>query len=342
MRILFLANPVSGLYKDIEEELIRQGHDVVTVIDKFIRFDPFFHNTIHFPFRKLLWKYQCDRYWNAYFLLNKKMSVPFDILFLLSGVSASQKLIIKLKEINSNIKVVLYTWDGCGYYSFDRHFPYVDKAYTFDIEDVKRDPRWALLPIYCRKKNVSNEYHKKIDLFMVGSNHDSRSSFVKKIIPQLSKMGINYYIKIYTPTINRSFFQNMIFHIHLLFNRSLRNDYLFASQKENSDLIMTEVLPSNEYNMLQDSASCILDDQREGQSGLTARFMWALADKKKIITTNKWAYDYSFVSKKQVEIISKSNPIFPVDFIKRELKDSDYSIVSDYNISKWLYEIIDF
>ena len=88
------------------------------------------------------------------------------------------------------------------------------------------------------------------------------------------------------------------------------------------------------------SSRCVLDDQREGQSGLTARFMWALASNKKIVTTNKWALDYNFVSPKQVMIISKYKPRLLIDFIKSELKDEEVSNCSNFRIDHWVNEVL--
>lgn len=42
MKILFIANPHLDLYKDIEAELQKQGHEVVTIADKILKIDPFY------------------------------------------------------------------------------------------------------------------------------------------------------------------------------------------------------------------------------------------------------------------------------------------------------------
>lgn len=39
MKILFIANPHLDLYKDIEAELQKQGHEVVTIADKILKID---------------------------------------------------------------------------------------------------------------------------------------------------------------------------------------------------------------------------------------------------------------------------------------------------------------
>ena len=39
MKILFIANPHLDLYKDIEAELQKQGHEVVTITDKILKIE---------------------------------------------------------------------------------------------------------------------------------------------------------------------------------------------------------------------------------------------------------------------------------------------------------------
>ena len=42
MRILFITRPYLNLYKEIEAEMIRQGHSVTTVLYNYVRYDPYF------------------------------------------------------------------------------------------------------------------------------------------------------------------------------------------------------------------------------------------------------------------------------------------------------------
>ena len=80
----------------------------------------------------------------------------------------------------------------------------------------------------------------------------------------------------------------------------------------------------------------VLDDQKDGQTGLTARFMWAIGNHKLIISTNRHVFDYSFVNTKIVSVIDVDNPIIPIDFIKKELKEEDWPDIRDYRIDNWL------
>ena len=91
---------------------------------------------------------------------------------------------------------------------------------------------------------------------------------------------------------------------------------------------------------MMNMSNCILDSQREGQSGLTARFVWALANGQKIITTNKYVVDYAFINAGQVCIIDKMNPVVPVDFVKSPLCEENVTDVTFLRIDNWVKELL--
>ena len=105
-----------------------------------------------------------------------------------------------------------------------------------------------------------------------------------------------------------------------------------------ANILSPSQIINEEYQEICANTRCVLDDQREGQSGLTARFMWALAAGKKIITTNTCAYKYAFVNRDQVEIIDKNNPVIPVDFLQKiDFMKSD---VKEFYIDKWVSTLL--
>lgn len=337
MKIMFIANPVAGLYKDIESEMIKEGHQVTTLIDVIQKFDPAVKNRFKATFvKRILWEKKMRRYWNELFSARTDLDSFFDVLFVLSGCSVAGFVIERFKKNNPNLRTVLYTWDSCNHYDFERHFPYFDKCYTFDITDTIRNPKWQLLPIYYLSNVVPEGEMVEYDLFSLGSNHDGRYSFIKRILPQLK--GLNCYIRI----VSKEYKTSLKVEFLKLFGkkRTQIEEILFSQGKENKDILLREGIRTEEYVSLMWKSRVILDDQREGQAGLTARFMWALGMGKKIISTNRWALEYPFVSRKQVTIISKKEPSLPIDFIHEELNPSDASNISAFEISNWVKEIL--
>lgn len=340
MRILFIANHAAGLYKEIEAELLRKGHSVITIKDELFRFDPALKTGVNVPYiKKILWNRNANRYWGEKFNTMPELNNCFDMLLALSGMSVTEALVNRLKQRNPQMRTVLYTWDGCDFYDFKRHFPYIDKCYTFDLQDTIKNTKWKLLPIYYSlppETNVNRHY----DLFCVGSNHDGRYSFIKKLLPQLD--GVNFYFRIVAPEIKLDIKD----YLYLLFKSSQKRkerkeEVAFSQGKENPELLLRGGMPMTDYMEKLNESHCILDDQREGQSGLTARFMWALGAKKKVITTNKWALQYPFVSQEQVAIISKETPILPMDFLYKDIDKEHYSDVKCYSISNWVNKLLE-
>lgn len=66
-------------------------------------------------------------------------------------------------------------------------------------------------------------------------------------------------------------------------------------------------------------SSCILDTDRESQTGTTPRVIWALASGKKILSTNKNLIKMPFYNEKQIHIIDRNTPIVDIDFYEKIL-----------------------
>lgn len=348
MKILFLANSHAGLYKEIVAEMERKGHRVEVIRDKTLRYDPYFGFSRLKSIRRFFFVgiYNIyNHYWDKMIATDARLSEPYDLFLALSGVSVGERLICHLESINPQIKKVLYTWDNCAYYAYDRLLPWFDRTYTFDIEDAKSNPKWRLLPIYCKvpmpEKTIVCEY----DIFSIGSNHGDRLPFLYKVLSQIQKIGLSYYIKVIELQKQISWKERVKYVVCKIIGKKRHAIFLgridfILEEKDAYQIKRDTFIPQFEYNELISKSVCILDDQRSSQSGLTARFMWALANRKKIITTNKWAYSYSFVNPNQVLIIDKSNPVLSEPFIKSTLSENDYSNVTSFYIENWVDELL--
>ena len=340
MRILFIAPGIQDMYKDIEAEMVRQGHEVVVIRDQSLRADPYKVSCpLLVPVKKIVWSKLSQKHWDNIIASDDRIRQPFDLVFIISGVSVNKQILNYLKGKNPNIRSVFYTWDACNYYRFDRFLSLVDKCYTFELEDAYNDKRWIFLPIYCKEQKQEEDQEYKYDLFTIGSSHSGRYSFLKKILPQLKENDIRYYIKVVTQPLSLSLRDKIRFiFLGKKKKAQILEELRFSNGLENKEILSNAKILHNEYQKISDSSRCVLDDQREGQSGLTARFMWALAAGKKIITTNKWAYQYSFVSKEQVAVLDKNNPIMPLDFLRTPLGLK--SDVREFYIDKWVTTIL--
>lgn len=348
MKILFLAFPHADLYKEIVNEMERKGHEVVVILDKMLRHDPYHGSSKLKAVRKFIFvdTYNIyNHYWNKKIATDARLSKPYDLFLALSGVSIGERLIRHLETINPHIKKVFYTWDNCAYYAFDRMLPWFDRSYTFDGEDAKLNPKWNLLPIYCMPPTHNETQPILYDIFSIGTNHGDRLSYLYRILPQLKAKGLSYCVKIIELQTTFSWKQQLKYQILKAVGSRKHEAYLhrmeFICVKEDKyGIKQNSYIAQKKYNELISQSRCVLDDQRGTQSGLTAKFMWALANRKKIVTTNKWAYEYEFVSPKQVLIINKDNPIISENFIKEPITEEEFSDVSSYYIDRWVDELL--
>lgn len=338
-RILFIANPCQNLYKDIETEMLEQGYDVVTLIDKQFKYDPHFRNRgvlgyISRPLKALLWKKQVYNYWDSIFREQCYKEKHFDILFVISGVSIDESIIKLIEQHNPGIKKVFYTWDSCNHYNFERFLTIMDNCYTFDIEDTEKNIQWSLLPIfYSEHKDLKPV---KYDFFMIGSNHDGRYTFVKKLLPQLKNKGYSFFIKIVSGERRLSRKDKL----KVLLSKKkwgwLLDEVKFSNGEENSECLERKGFSMEEYRNLLSQSKCVLDDQRDCQTGLSARFIWSLALGKYIYTTNSRALSYGFVNPQQVVIINKETPVIsPIP--SEPLEDTD---ISFFRIDNWVKTVL--
>lgn len=100
-------------------------------------------------------------------------------------------------------------------------------------------------------------------------------------------------------------------------------------------------LPIPEVIKLIKDSYCILDTDRESQTGTTPRLIWALAMNKKVITTNKNIVNFWFYNPEQILVIDRNNPIIPDDFIFSSLTN-DFAVnnISRLRIDNWIKKLI--
>ena len=90
----------------------------------------------------------------------------------------------------------------------------------------------------------------------------------------------------------------------------------------------------------------VIDTAPDNQDGLTARFMWALGAKRKIITTNEHVLKYPFYSPQQILVVDaddiEKNRHDVISFMESPLQiPSDKLVEIDkYRIDNWLGELL--
>ncbi|MDE6692609.1 MAG: hypothetical protein K2K05_04415, partial [Muribaculaceae bacterium] len=235
---------------------------------------------------------------------------------------------------------IQYCWDSFNSKDLRMSEKYFDKLYTFDIVDAK-NPGWKLLPSFYESKDIMiKEGNEDYDLFMIGANHDGRYSFVRKVLRNLKFHDLNNYVKIFAHPINNLVMNFSIDCIKTILNFNHIHELLFKYGFENKEITINQKIGYEEYMRIMQKSKCILDDNCDGQAGLSPRFIRAMILNKKVITTNKWACDYSFVNEKNVLIVDKDKPVIDIDFIKSDICPPKPSNLDSLELSNWVKILI--
>lgn len=351
MRILFVAPAYFNLQKPIEQELVRQGHSVTYINDVVIKKRTYatknnyicelinlikriYYKVYDILFPNSIWREE---------IMNGKLNQSFDFLFVINGYTFQPTFIRHLRKYNSNISTCFYAWDTQRYYNYFRLLKYFDKKYTFDYIDASTS-NIKFLPFYWCNKWKKNSNIKYV-LSIVGSNHDGRYTIVRKIADTLDTKGLAYYFRVVEARdpnnkADQIVWDNLYRSYKEKGNRFGMDEIDIIYRRKKDSIITYDLIPQDEVYDIISQSQCLLDTDRESQTGTTPRIIWALAQKKKIISTNKNLIKMPFYNKDIISIIDRRNPVIDFDFINREIPDSFFPSVEYLRIDNWVKEII--
>lgn len=326
-KLLLIAPVFFGYYKEIIKEAELLGYEVDYVCDA-----PSNSNVSKAVGRinKNLIKVSTKKYFNNNVLpiiSNKK----YDDVFIIGGMTFSFtiKMVKKIKELNSNAKFSLYQWDSEKNlpYSTKIH-PFIDKIYTFDLNDFERNNIYIFLPLFYTRmyEKIGSEDKNSFiyDCSYVGTAHPQKYKDINNISNALKVIMPKQFIYHYMPS-------KLKYYYHKIFSPEFKN----AKFRE----FKTEKLSSNEMNNIFKESRCILDAPQSGQTGLTIRTIECLGAKRKLVTTNFDVKKYDFYDERNILVfegkIDFNNVFFNSPFI-----DLDKDIYSKYSLREWLKTIL--
>lgn len=345
MKILFIANNYLNLYKEIEKELIHQGHNVITIIDP--NYGSYVRAKCKLPIRLQIKKYFAeknrifDKYWQTKCLVEPQLNQAYDLLFVIQGLSFSPVLLDHLRHYNPNIKSSLYIWDSNLTFDFFHNAPYFDKVFSFDWYDVQHDEsrKVKYLPFFWTKD--LEEYDNEdivYDISSVGTSHDGRLKIFKTLEAKFREKNICYYFQLYIPR-ELLTCKNRIKLFCLKFkgndNETFENLQLATGIKKYS-FVTNRLLPPQELNRITVRSKSVLDTDRELQFGTTPRLIWALAANKHVYTTNQKVVHFPFFNEKYIHIIDRKNPVIDFRLLTTNLKVTPRETVIHLRIDNWI------
>lgn len=338
-KILLVASPYMGIYRDIQKGLEELGFYVELIIEKTFPNNPY-KILYRKPSAKQISKFQkvLLNYWKKILDNRSSDDLFFDYLLVINGLTIHLYLFDRLKEVNKNIKACNYIYDRIkGVYQIDHNFKFYNRIFTFDRENV-REYGLTLLPIYWipEKEKLENHY----DVFAFGAADQIRIPIFKRIKKISDDAKLNSFIKVYHLKVN-----NVV-----LYSIKRVVKYVFQKRKSPSlrelrtDFYTSESMPTELFRKYINSSTVIIDTNHPYQDGLTARFMWALGIGNKIITNNLNISKYNFYSKEQILILDNNTSDEEIlSFIKSssQIPQDVISRVERYRIDNWLKTILD-
>jgi len=342
-RLLLITPRFYGIDEKIIERLEVLGFDVEWFENRNLIFD--YHGTkskLKFIRRiySLLFSPQKRNIKNE---LRKIENLKFDILFAINGHAICSYLFRRLKRINSEIYSVLYLWDSFNMYSWNKEIKYFDKVYTFDHSDSKMygieyKPNFHI-------KNANNYKDNKYDVFFVGKFSQFRLKQIDIILYQLKESSLKYFVKLWPA-------YSVILHNRLIYkalktknlNQIWINNYIANFEAVegllNRDFILKNSLSYEEVYDKMLSSNVVLDLPFQEQQGFSHGLIQALANGKKVITTNQKIKEEVFFNHVQIQILNDKNPEIDFDWIKRESNFPTHKYFLNLELTEWLKSIL--
>lgn len=335
LNALIVAPSYLNMYKDISEELEKRGWNVNFIEDIHLRCDPFNKHIKWFKMPAALFLRRLNMYWETR-LLSLDRDCIFDFAIVLDGLSVSEKFFSILRKKNPKIKIVNYLFDKIdGFYEVQRSFNSYDKVFSFDINDCKKY-KLQFLPIYWVPYDglVSTRYR----MFGFGAYEHQRYIMYKQIKNILEDESYNDFIKLRYKAISFRF----LYRLECFIKSIIGLKYLPLKELE-TDMFTTESISTDDFRKIVAESDIILDSCNPLQSGMTARFMWALGLNKKIITSNKWVLEYPFYNSDNILLyddgLTKDSLL---SFISKEVHQDKFisQLIDKYRIDNWLYTLL--
>lgn len=314
MNITIISLDKWGYNEFIAKEISKRGISVNHIdFYKFkYQYPSFIHKAANF-FTKTLFNYNFKReHLNKVLLKLIDNQQKQDAILIIKGDNLSVATLKKIKQ-NTDYLVTFLNDSMARYPRMKRVYPYFDKVYSFDPDDVaKNNFNFISNYIYF---DIENTNPKKVEhtVFNI-SSLDKRSKTMPQFASYFQQRNIDYKL--------------------IAFSKD--------TSKELEDLNIectTKTYSLESVLELVKKSDILLDLQRPNQKGLSFRVLEGIGLNKKIITTNTDVKNYDFYNPNNIAIVDSNDISIPDTFFTTPYETLDPKIVKKYHISSWVNEI---
>lgn len=245
-----------------------------------------------------------------------------DVL-VIKGEALSVESIKRMRAALPDARFTLYFWDSYRNMptGSEQKVDLFDRAFSFDLEDVKADPRLIYQPLfYVESYAEMEELDRDIDLLFVGTAHSDRVAVLERVAaavpPQFTFRKVLYARSRWLHRIQRI--------VNPAYRRTPESDFIF------------EPMPKDEVQRLVARSKAVLDIERAIQTGFTIRTVEMLGAARKLVTTNEWIMQADFYDPQNQLYVDRDAPVIDPAFLESGWLPQDDAMLKRYALSGWL------
>ncbi len=249
-----------------------------------------------------------------------------DIL-VIKGEALSIEMIGRMRAMFPKARLTLYFWDSYRNMpkGSDRKVDLFDRAFSFDLEDTRTDPRLAYRPLFYIEKYADvSAIQQDIDILFLGTAHSDRVTVLDRIAravpPDYDFCKILY---------ARSGMLHRIQKVtSAAYSRTDERDFIFKP------------IPKHEVQQLIGRARIVLDIERNVQTGFTMRTIEMLGASRKLLTTNPSIMKADFYDPQNQCHVDRDAPTIDQAFLDSPWQPQDPALLKRYGLSGWLDDVL--
>jgi hypothetical protein len=252
---------------------------------------------------------------------------PIRDVLIIKGEAISGSMIKRLRMVLPEARFTLYFWDS--YRNMPRNSAkkvgLFDRAFSFDINDVRADSRLTYRPLFFVPKFATlPQADQDLDLLFVGTIHTDRYRILRRLSKSLPP-GFTTEFHMYYPSRRL-----------LALRRLVDPAFSGASEAE----FIFKPLGGDHVAKLVARAKIAIDIERLVQTGLTMRTIEMMGSSRKMVTTNPNVAKADFYRANNIAVIDRLNPVITEEFLKAPFEPLPAEILYKYSLAGWVDEVL--
>ncbi|MBZ6383761.1 CgeB family protein [Sphingomonas sanguinis] len=249
-----------------------------------------------------------------------------DVL-VIKGEAMSIATIQRMRAMFPDARHTLYFWD-----SF-RNMPagsadkidLFDRAFSFDVEDVKADPRLTYRPLFYIERYADvGGIEQDIDVLFIGTAHSDRVAVLDRL-KRAMPAGYD--------------FRRILYVRSALLHRIQQATSAAYRRIDPQDFIFSPI-PKTEVQQLIGRARIVVDIERSIQTGYTMRTIEMLGSGRKLLTTNPSVRTADFYHPQNQHYVDREAPVIDPAFLRTPWHPQDPALLQRYSLSGWLDTVL--